>query len=163
MHQSERWKWSRSVVSDSSRPHGLKPTRLLRPWDFPGKSTGVGCHFLLQRKAGGWKHRPPKRLTKPPPSKICCCAEKLPLWDLQIIKAPYKREVARILKLGSLSFQTTSLRGNLKCFALSCFLKRYKNNVTAFSWKLRVVKNLHQCCWSSLSSPHHFRLRCRGQ
>ena len=24
------------------------PTKLLRPWDFPGKNTGVGCHFLLQ-------------------------------------------------------------------------------------------------------------------
>ena len=45
MHESE--KWSRSVVSDSSRPHGLQPTRLLRPWDFPGRSTGVGCHWLL--------------------------------------------------------------------------------------------------------------------
>ena len=30
------------------RPHGLQPARLLRPWDFPGKSTGVCCHFLLQ-------------------------------------------------------------------------------------------------------------------
>ena len=39
---------SRSVVSDSVRPHGLQPTRLLRPWDFPGKSTGVGCHCLLR-------------------------------------------------------------------------------------------------------------------
>ena len=29
-------------------PHGLQPTRLLCPWDFPGKDTGVGCHFLLQ-------------------------------------------------------------------------------------------------------------------
>ena len=28
-------------MSDSSLPHGLQPTRLLRPWDFPGKSTGV--------------------------------------------------------------------------------------------------------------------------
>ena len=28
--------------------HGLQPTRLLSPWDFPGKSTGVGCHCLLQ-------------------------------------------------------------------------------------------------------------------
>ena len=37
-----------SVVSDSVRPHGLQPTRLLRPWDSPGKNTGVGCHFLLQ-------------------------------------------------------------------------------------------------------------------
>ena len=48
MHQSEKWKWSRSVVSDSSRPHGLQPTKLLHPWDFPGKSTGVGCHCLLR-------------------------------------------------------------------------------------------------------------------
>ena len=35
------------MVSDSSRPHGLQPTRLLHPWDFPGKSTGVCCHCLL--------------------------------------------------------------------------------------------------------------------
>ena len=40
-------KWSCSVMSDSLWPHGLQPTRLLRPWDFPGKSTRVGCHFLL--------------------------------------------------------------------------------------------------------------------
>ena len=39
----------RSVVSDSLWPHGLKLTRLPCSWDFPGKSTGVGCHFLLQR------------------------------------------------------------------------------------------------------------------
>ena len=50
MHESEKWKWSRSVVSDSSRPHGLRPTRLLRPWNFPGKSTWVGCHLLLHKE-----------------------------------------------------------------------------------------------------------------
>ena len=33
---------------DSVRPHGRQPTRLPRPWDSPGKNTGVGCHFLLQ-------------------------------------------------------------------------------------------------------------------
>ena len=48
MHESEKWKWSRSVVSNSWRPHGLQPTRLLCPWDFPGKDAGVGCHFLVQ-------------------------------------------------------------------------------------------------------------------
>ena len=37
---------SRSVVSDSVRPHGRQPTRLLHPRDFPGKSTGVDCHCL---------------------------------------------------------------------------------------------------------------------
>ena len=36
-----------SVMSDSLWPYGLWLTRLLRPWDFPGKSTGVGCHCLV--------------------------------------------------------------------------------------------------------------------
>ena len=38
-------------MSDSSQPHGLQPTRLLCPWDFPGKSTGVGRHCLLHSVA----------------------------------------------------------------------------------------------------------------
>ena len=40
-----------SVVSDSLQPQGPQPTRLLFPWNFPGKDrkpTGVGCHILLQ-------------------------------------------------------------------------------------------------------------------
>ena len=47
---SNAWKWKVKVKSLScltQRPHGLQPTRLLYPWDFPGKSTGVGCHCLL--------------------------------------------------------------------------------------------------------------------
>jgi len=35
-------------MSDSVRPHRWQPTRLPRPWDSPGKNTGVGCHVLLQ-------------------------------------------------------------------------------------------------------------------
>ena len=38
-------------MSDPQRPHGLQPTRLLRPRDFPGKSTGVGCCCLLHGRA----------------------------------------------------------------------------------------------------------------
>ena len=48
MHESGKWKWSRSVVSDPQWPHGLQPSRLLHPWDFPGKRTGVGYHCLLR-------------------------------------------------------------------------------------------------------------------
>ena len=47
MQEREKWKWSHSVLSDSWRPHRLQPTRLLRPWASPDKSTGVGCHCLL--------------------------------------------------------------------------------------------------------------------
>ena len=35
-------------MSDSVQPHSQQSTRLPRPWDSPGKNTGVGCHFLLQ-------------------------------------------------------------------------------------------------------------------
>ena len=48
---SNACKWKVKVKSLSHVwlwwPHGLQPTRLLHPWDFPGKSTGVGCHCLL--------------------------------------------------------------------------------------------------------------------
>ena len=51
MSFSNAWKWKVKVKSLSRvqliATHGLQPTRLLRPWDFPGKSTGVGCHCLL--------------------------------------------------------------------------------------------------------------------
>ena len=42
---------SRSLVSNSETP--WKPSRLLRPWDFPNKNTGMGCHFLFQRVLQG--------------------------------------------------------------------------------------------------------------
>ena len=35
-------------LSDCMRPHRRQPTSIPRPWDSPGKNTGVGCHFLLQ-------------------------------------------------------------------------------------------------------------------
>ena len=41
-------RWVNSVVSDSLWSYGLYSTRLLFPWNFPGKNTGVGCHALLQ-------------------------------------------------------------------------------------------------------------------
>ena len=37
------------VMSESLQPHGLQPARLLFPWSHPGKNTGMGYHFLLQR------------------------------------------------------------------------------------------------------------------
>ena len=45
-----------SGVSESLWPLRLKPTRLLCPWNFPGKSTRVGCHFLLQGMQGSNLH-----------------------------------------------------------------------------------------------------------
>ena len=50
---------SHSVVPDSLRPHGLQPTRFLCPRGFPGRDTGVGCHFLLQGIFPGIEPRSP--------------------------------------------------------------------------------------------------------
>ena len=47
-HKDECENVSHSVMSDSLRPCGLYPIRVLGPWNSPGKNTGVGCHFILQ-------------------------------------------------------------------------------------------------------------------
>ena len=49
MHESEKWKWSCSVASDSQRPHRLQPTRLLHPWDFSGKVLEWGAIAFSNR------------------------------------------------------------------------------------------------------------------
>ena len=51
---SNAWKWKVKVKSLSRvrlfATLWTQPTRLLHPWDFPGKSTGMGCHRLLLNK-----------------------------------------------------------------------------------------------------------------
>ena len=52
---SNAWKWKVKVKSLSHvrllATPWTQPTRLLHPWDFPGKSTGVGCHCLLLQRS----------------------------------------------------------------------------------------------------------------
>ena len=50
--------FNRSVESDSLRPHGLGPSRLPRPWGFPGKSTGVGFAYVTHNKSFKRKKAP---------------------------------------------------------------------------------------------------------
>ena len=79
MHESEKWKWSRSVVSDSSRPRGLQPTRLLCPWDFPDKSPRVGCPCLL------WEVPASSSWVLPSPFRAPC----LLLWPHSVSYIPF--------------------------------------------------------------------------
>ena len=48
LNQSMCCVFNYSVISNSLQPCGLQPTRFLCPWDFPGRNTTVGYHFLLQ-------------------------------------------------------------------------------------------------------------------
>ena len=52
MRESEKWKVKLLSCVRPQRPHGLQTSRLLHPWDFPGKSTRVGCHILAWRIPG---------------------------------------------------------------------------------------------------------------
>ena len=74
---SNAWNWKVKVKSLSRvrlfRPHGLQPIRLLRPWDFPGKSTGVECHrsaYTRKIKITGTVHNNRKSLTCLDPLRI---------------------------------------------------------------------------------------------
>ena len=87
MHESEKSKGSHSVVSDSLPPHGLQPTRRLHPWEFPGKSTGVGCHCLLQ-EAEHFMTNQSKILYEPPP-RVMEIKTKVNKWDLIKLKSFY--------------------------------------------------------------------------
>ena len=62
MHESEKWKWSRSVVSDSPWPHGLQPTRLLHPWDFPSHAAELFSWVPLPYCSPPWCPFPIKSL-----------------------------------------------------------------------------------------------------
>ena len=59
-------------MSDSVRPHRQQPTRLHRPWDSPGKNTGVGCHFLLQFMKVKSESEVPQSCPTPSDPMDCC-------------------------------------------------------------------------------------------
>ena len=70
---SNAWKWKVKVKSlsrvwpSAPRPRGLQPSRLLCPWEFPGKSTGVGCHCFLSWQTNAlqkvhWVQTPKKEI-----------------------------------------------------------------------------------------------------
>ena len=66
------------AVSDSLQPYGLLPTRLLYPWDFPDKNTGVGCHFLRKGNLPGPRLKPS--------SFASPCVDR---WILHLAMSPY--------------------------------------------------------------------------
>ena len=83
MHESEKWKGSCSVVSDSSRPHGLQPTRLLHPWDFSRQEYWSGLP-LPSPQLLGWLFKKKERKAKG--HKFWQGVEKLEFLNLLAVK-----------------------------------------------------------------------------
>ena len=82
-------------MSGSVRPHRRQPTRLPRPWDSPGKNTGVGCHFFLQCM----KVKSETEVLHPTPSDPMDCS--LPGSSIHGIFQ------ARVLEWGAIAFSNT--------------------------------------------------------
>ena len=79
--QGESERWSCSVVSDSLQPHGLQPTRLLHPWDFPGKSTTSYLSQHLQQMAFY------SSVTQPPTTLACSSLFSLSALDAAVFSS----------------------------------------------------------------------------
>ena len=95
-----------SVMSDSVQPHRRQPTRLHRPWDSPGKNTGVGCHFLLRCRKVKSESEVAQSCSIPSDSMDC----SLPGSSTHGICQ------ARVLEWGATAFSTLLLL--LSCFSL---------------------------------------------
>ena len=92
-------------MSDSVRPHRRQPTSPCRPWDSPGKNTGVGCHFLLQcMKVKSESEVAQSCLTL---SNSMDCS--LPGSSVHAIFQ------ARVLEWGAIAFSSVKFRYLLKC------------------------------------------------
>ena len=78
------WLCACSFMSDSLWPYGLQPTRLLCPWDFPGKNTGVDCHCLLH----GIFLTPGIELTSPAAPALAVDSLPQAIWEVLILGRP---------------------------------------------------------------------------
>ena len=133
-------------MSDSVRPHRWQPTRLPCPWDSQGKSTGVGCHFLLQCMKGKSE------------SEV---TQSCPILSDPMDCSPPGSSIhgifqARVLEWGAIAFSASLPRSSY------LYIKSYK---FLFLPPPNLVISLHlhhQCFFKSLNFSPEFQLVFRG-
>ena len=117
-------------MSDSVRPHRRQPTSLPRPWDSPGKNTGVGCHFLLQ----GMKVKSESEVTQLNPTLSNPMDSSLP------VSSAHGIFQARVLEWGAIAFSEMN--------PYSCILAVLKSLLPLLSQRahlLEVIDPKKQC------------------
>ena len=103
-------------MSDSVQPHRWQPTRLTRPWDSPGKNTGVRCHFLLQcMKVKSESEVAQSCLTLRDPMDC-----SLPGSSIHGIFQ------ARVLEWGAIAFSDSQMAAGAKCDHRTCVCDLYQ-------------------------------------
>ena len=129
-------------MSNSVRPHRRQPTRLPRPWDSPGKNTGVGCHFLLQcMRVKSESEVAQSYLTLSDPMDC-----SLPGSSVHGIFQ------ARVLEWGAIAFSNWAMREAQKTLVIT-----YYFIVTLVNVKLKLMKVLTSISWLISQVKHHFK------
>ena len=104
------------------RPRGLQPARLLCPWRFPGKNTGVGCHFLLSRQEAQQNRQNPC----PQRSYVLITNSSL-VYNC----APFMDDLNYEWDLACVMFSTLCLEAVIRAFL---FLTREKEEEVFYNW-----------------------------
>ena len=116
-------------MSDSVQPHRRQPTRLLCPWDSPGKNTGVGCHFLLQCM----KVKSESEVTQTCPTLSSPTDCSLPGSSVHGIFQ------ARILEWGAIAFSESmtsmyQLPENQRTTSMICYISKFNVLMGGITW-----------------------------
>ena len=122
-------------MSDSVRPHRRQPTRLPRPWDSPGKNTGVRCHFLLQCM----KVKSESEVAQSCPTLSDPMDCSLPGSSAHGIFQ------ARVLEWGAIAF-SDSVTSHMKLFQVNSkrsHFMAFKVTIFFFSWHIWDKENIH--------------------
>ena len=125
-------------MSNSVRPHRWQPTRLPRPWDSPGKNTGMGCHFLLQCV----KVKSESEVAQSCPTLSDPMDCSLPGSSAHGIFQ------ARVLEWGAIAFSTISMCPVVFVLFVYCF--SYPLLYTFLEW-LTLPQHL-ECVWRSMAN-----------
>ena len=128
-------------MSDSVRPHRQQPTRLPRPWDSPGKNTGVGCHFLLQCM----KVKSESEVTQ------SCLTLSNPVDYSLPGSSVHGIFQARVLEWGAIAFSEDIFLGIFN-FLLK-FIKTHFSWNKMYPWEY-TFQNFDRCIWSD-NHDHH--------
>ena len=130
-------------MSNSVRPHSRQPTRLCRPWDSPGKNTGVGCHFLLQCM----------RVKSESEVAQLCLTLRDPMDCSLPGSSAHGIFQARVLEWGAIAF---SLRRSIVCYFL--FQKKQKKaslQILFIHNRLNIkLEGIKLCSLRSAAIPH---------
>ena len=144
-------------MSNSVRPHRQHPTRLLRPWDSPGKNTGMGCHFLLQCK----KVKGESEIAQPYPTLRDPRDCRLPGSSVHGIFQ------ARVLEWGAIAF--SGYKASLNLFPLLPILAAHQNLIGSLYLLLSPFYRSSSylvpasCCQAGLPCrPKKYRCRTRA-